>query len=468
MKKAFSLFIAICVFFNIFVFTAYAADERIVTEFCGWEYIDFSQSQEFEFNYAPSYYYNFSNGKQIYGCYTMLSPLEKSFYDKVINLPVGTLSFTVTYSPYLSKVEYESIDFTKVMYAICLDHPEIFYYNGYGISRSYISSTGAVTKITYNIGVKKHGQTNAEVYTTANIPTYSQALSSAFESVNVDTSNRYNFVKSVHDYLCNSVTYINDYASCHDVYGTLVNKKAVCQGYAETMKMFCNYYKVPCVCISGTANGGAHMWNAIQMDDGKWYLLDITWDDQTEKATGKIYNDFFLVGLNTKDTYFGSQAFSVSHISDGSPYLPCLYYATNKYSETNHYTAFKATYNSLAKDNGNYLIRSFFDVKDTYVYYDGIYVETENVTTGKSFKAPSGNNRTDENWTMVLVGDCNGDGKSDYNDYYNAFYKVIDDKEVTTAYDMAADADCDGVLDAVDLFLIKRAVSGSNTDIKIE
>lgn len=464
MKKVFSLFLCLCVIFNMLYLTAYAAEEKVVTEFCESGYIDYSQSSDMNSGYASLFYYKNVSGKQIYSAYSLLSDLEKNFYDSVVNLPVGSLSFTIDYSPALTKTEYESIDFTKIMYAICLDHPEIFYYNGYSSGRSYYPSTGEVTKIIYNIVPKRHGQTNADIYTISNIPSYSQALKSAFSSVQVDTSNRYNFVKSVHDYLCNSVTYVNDYASCHDVYGALVNKEAVCQGYAEAMKMFCNYYKVPCVCITGTGNGGAHMWNAVQMDDGKWYLLDITWDDQDSYG---IFTDFFLVGLNTKDTFFGGNAFQQSHVSDGSVYLPALDYSTEAYTEKNRETAFKATYNSITKE-GNYLIRSYFDADDTLVYYNGMYVEAENLTTDDKFSVPNNDNLTNEDWTMVLIGDCNGDGSCNALDYSDAVNKVLSDAEVVTAGDMAVDADCDGYLDAIDISIIERAVSGSNTNIIIE
>ena len=75
-----------------------------------------------------------------------------------------------------------------------------------------------------------------------------------------------------------------------------------------------------------------------------WYFLDITWDDQGSI----IYYDFFLSGTNTVCSKgFGGNAFNISHVSDGSPYLPVLSYAENKYSQSNHNTAFKATYNSL-------------------------------------------------------------------------------------------------------------------------
>ncbi len=463
-KKLFSLLLAFCVLINIFCISAYASDDLVV-EFYKSEYIDYSESQCFSSGFASLYYYKNTEGKQIYSSYSMLSKLEREYYDTIVNLPIGTLSFQITYSPNLTAEEFASIDFTKIMNAICLDHPEIFYYNGYSCGRSYYPSTGAVASVTYNIVPKKHGQTNVAIYSSSNIHEYYEALKTAFESVEVNTSNRYNFVKDVHDYLCNNVTYVNDYASCHDVYGTLVNKEAVCQGYAETMKMFCNYYKIPCVCITGTAGGGGHMWNAIQMDDGKWYLLDITWDDQD--AYG-IYTDFFLVGLNTSDIYFTGNPFSTSHVSDGSAYLPVLDYATEKYTETEHNTAFKATYNSISKDKGKYLIRSFFDAKDTLVYYNGMYIESENITTGQTFEVPSGNNGIDEYWTMVLIGDCNGDGSCDALDYSNAVNKVLADTEVVTAYDRAADADCDGYLDVVDLSIIERAVSGSNTNIILE
>jgi hypothetical protein len=227
----------------------------------------------------------------------------------------------------------------------------------------------------------------------------------------------------------------------------------------------CDIYNIPCVCITGTANGGAHMWNAVQMDDGLWYILDITWDDQTDDGWG-IFTDFFLIGLNTKDLYFGGSAFNESHISDGSPYLPPLNYATDKYTETNHNTEFKATYNSLAIDN--YLIRSCFDIEDTYVYYNGMYVETNNLVTNGTFKVPNAENNEFEEWTLVLLGDCNSDGNCDAADYSEAVNKVLADKGVSDASDMAADMDCDGCLDVIDLAIIQLASSGLNTQIEIE
>ena len=47
--------------------------------------------------------------------------------------------------------------------------------------------------------------------------------------------------------------------------------------------------------------GGLHAWNLVKCDDGKWYHLDLTWDDE-DRNTGKLYDelsfDYFLLTDN--------------------------------------------------------------------------------------------------------------------------------------------------------------------------
>ena len=57
----------------------------------------------------------------------------------------------------------------------------------------------------------------------------------------------------------------------------------VCTGYAKAFQHLCNLTKfnsktIQCNTVSGDA-GGAHAWNVVQMDDGKNYLVDVTWAD---------------------------------------------------------------------------------------------------------------------------------------------------------------------------------------------
>lgn len=69
-----------------------------------------------------------------------------------------------------------------------------------------------------------------------------------------------------------------DKLNAFDPYGVMVNKKAVCEGYARTFQMLCNSVGIRCINIIGTSDGELHMWNAVVLG-GDWYNVDATWDD---------------------------------------------------------------------------------------------------------------------------------------------------------------------------------------------
>lgn len=469
MKKYFSLIVSFCIILLSINTTAvaYHNESLVITKTIedNWIVDIKGENLNFQNNEDKKFYYQDSEFATVYNCYQFLDDAQKFMYDSIIKNH-GKLSFMIYFDNGVFLYDNFTQDyFTKVMMALCTDRPELFYYAGYSIGGGKLYSNQThIEYIQYNVGVY-----DSALYTESNLPGYYNALMSTVPQVPVDTTNRYLFVKSVHDYLANTVYYPDlnstDYVmSAHDAYGALVEGRAVCQGYSDAFKLICDYYKIPCVCISGTSDGVGHMWNAVQMDDGKWYFLDITWDDQTNRT----YYDFFLVGLNTNNTYFDGEAFSQCHVNDSDLLLPLLNYAIDKYSQVNHNTEFKATYNSLAINEGKYLIRSYFDIADTYVYYNGMYVETGGLTTNGVFKAPSGANGTEEEWTLVILGDCNADGDCNALDYSSAVNIVIQNNQIEDAYDMAIDIDCDGCLDVLDLAMIQLLVNGFSSDIEIE
>ena len=67
---------------------------------------------------------------------------------------------------------------------------------------------------------------------------------------------------------------------------------------------FCQSVGIPCVCVSGTGNGGAHMWNVAQVNapakkDGYWAYFDVTWDDPITSTGEQILrHDYFKVSEN--------------------------------------------------------------------------------------------------------------------------------------------------------------------------
>ena len=114
------------------------------------------------------------------------------------------------------------------------------------------------------------------------------------ETIKINGISRHEKLKSIHDYLSNNIVYDEDIASPNifDVYGAFVNGFCVCEGYGEAFKMLCDREGIPCITVIGTGNGGPHKWNMVQMEDGEWYTIDTTWNDQKSY----ILYDYFLSG----------------------------------------------------------------------------------------------------------------------------------------------------------------------------
>ncbi len=68
-------------------------------------------------------------------------------------------------------------------------------------------------------------------------------------------------------------------------YGGIINKYGVCEAYAEAFQILCYAVGINCTGVVGTANGGGHKWNAVQLD-GEWYQCDVTFDDPVNGKQG--------------------------------------------------------------------------------------------------------------------------------------------------------------------------------------
>ena len=115
----------------------------------------------------------------------------------------------------------------------------------------------------------------------------------------------YQKVQAIYNWITANVKY--DYSHMNDptywpqytAYAAAVQKKAVCQGYANLFYRLANDAGVDCRIITGKAYNGTqtedHAWNIVRMEDGKYYCLDATWDAglKPEKY------EYFLKGLTS-------------------------------------------------------------------------------------------------------------------------------------------------------------------------
>ena len=102
-------------------------------------------------------------------------------------------------------------------------------------------------------------------------------------------TDRYVIAAEIHEYITDLMSYPANwtagYGYWHTISGPLLEKynhQGVCEGYAKLFKYFCDQFEVPCMIVIGSSSSGGsvdHMWNYAQMEDGAWYLVDVTWDD---------------------------------------------------------------------------------------------------------------------------------------------------------------------------------------------
>lgn len=85
----------------------------------------------------------------------------------------------------------------------------------------------------------------------------------------------------------------------HNAIGALVDKKAVCQGYATAYQLLLNRLGVDCVQIRGTGSAldpelrmrtskVNHRWNAVK-NGSNWVMTDVTWDDSNDETRRHNY-----------------------------------------------------------------------------------------------------------------------------------------------------------------------------------
>lgn len=106
----------------------------------------------------------------------------------------------------------------------------------------------------------------------------------------------YDKLKFIHDYLVLNCE--NDTESPYNatIYGALVQKKALCEGYAKAFSYLCNLAGIENTIVTGETVTGEtnvpHMWNMVKLG-GNWYHVDVTWDNPDD-ALHKEYPDVIL------------------------------------------------------------------------------------------------------------------------------------------------------------------------------
>lgn len=272
--------------------------------------------------------------------YSQLGENGKIIYEKLYenkeNLKTGTytIQFGNAFYDILSQENGSDKlqeEYQTAIEAFTYDNPDVFYID--------------VTKMYINIEtIQKIFSTKYNVYiNSAKDPTYlldgftskeqidqceSQVIAVKNQILNqIAGKNDIEKMRYIHDYLVDTIEYDQKFVekNIYNIYGALVSKTCVCEGYAKASQYLLNEAGLENIIITGTATNSDgktenHAWNYVNIDE-KWYAIDTTWDDPIIVGGGKLTNTiryrYFLKGSSTMNkNHFISTKFT----SDGQDF----------------------------------------------------------------------------------------------------------------------------------------------------
>ena len=201
----------------------------------------------------------------------------------------------------------ESDEVFNIRDKVIEDHPEIFYLD-YEESKYW---TNGVLEFKYidskeNITEKRKEIEKKSNYIISKI-------------INPDMS-EFEKELAIHDFLVLNTRYdVENYekgtipTSSYNVDGILLKGVGVCEGYAQTFKMLLEKVGIESIIVSEPRIN--HAWNMVKID-GKYYHVDVTWDDPVPDKQGRVLHTYF----NTSDR----KMLQGKHVWDQTKYPKCV------------------------------------------------------------------------------------------------------------------------------------------------
>ena len=249
-----------------------------------------------------------------------------------------------------------------------------------------------------------------------------EEVSNLLKSLDLSNKTDYQKVKAIYDYICSNVTYDHDnlndesYSLKYTAYAALINKTAVCQGYASLFYRLALDAGVDTRVISGEA-GGPHAWNIVKLN-GKYYNLDSTWD------AGRSTYAYFLKNTNDFDNHVRDNDYQSNEFIEEYPMWDESYTEIdcNKYGHNYSEPIYKWSVDNMTVTAQRVCANNYE------------HVEEETVTAQKIVKDPT----CTENGIITYIANFK-------NNAFKPQTKIVDDKKATghkVVVDQAKEATC--------------------------
>lgn len=283
---------------------------------------------------APEIQYN-SSSSDYNHMYSQLNDYAKIIYDGLENnqdnMKSGTytVEFGDSFDDLLSQSDGQELlgeYYQSAIEAYTYDHPEVFYLDPTKMYLNIQTTTlGSSTKYDVYLDNGSEQSYLADGFTSkSQIEEYESAIEEIRDQLlSTLSGSTYNKIKQIHDYIVDNTEYDTTISrdNIYNIYGALIEKVCVCEGYAKAFKYLTNAAGINCVIVvgEGTNSSGqqeSHAWNYVEVD-GTWYAVDCTWDDPIIQGGGTLTDrykyKYFLKGLNTMSSdHFPDGQFSTN------------------------------------------------------------------------------------------------------------------------------------------------------------
>lgn len=166
----------------------------------------------------------------------------------------------------LSTTDKEAVK--KCYNAICADYGEIFWVDN--CSYSELSLFGRPCAVSFSV---EYAYTPEEV---ADYQANMQPVIDEYLERLAECDSDYEKTEVLYRRLIREVAYDMSAENNQNILSVFLGKRTVCQGYACATQYLLQQAGIPCVIVTGTAQGQAHAWN-MALIDGDYYYLDVTW-----------------------------------------------------------------------------------------------------------------------------------------------------------------------------------------------
>ena len=348
--------------------------------------------------------------------------------------------------------------------SLLFDYPEICWLDPNNMSVGLMNTTVKHSSITglYTLtigGIKITPNLSSSFSTLQEAQNYENKLSDAVDNFVINGTTSYDKIREMHDEISTFTYYDTSAKFSSSAIGALITPGVVCEGYSKAFKLLCDRENIPCVLVFGNFDKDkmtGHMWDYVKMEDGKWYAVDVTWDDEDGYNGVVAKYDYFIKGSDsyfknhTEETNFIGTVFTYPTLSKtdySSTIIPALTTASATTSTTTTTTTTSTTTTTTTSTTTIPTTTSTTTTTTTTI------PTTTSTTTTSTTAMPTTTSTSTTTETVYLKGDFNHDGSVDIAD------AVICAKSLCGALSgYNCDFDDDGIADIFDLSLLRQYI----------